>query len=294
MFDGEEFPEPRQGMAVATTAGALVFVATAIAGCTDEARGPEDVPTIEDVEERPERFEGQRVTLFGDVGRVYSDQAFELEGLAPVFDDSVLALSAAPVRLGPNRLHEDLLVSVRGEIRLLEPSAVGARLGRELDDQVTRDWKGETVILADTVTALEAHAHWNEKDLPEGQVVSLSALRVVPDPLAPAGAHVDLRGLRVAEKGASGLWVGEDAAIPELFVLPQQHETLQGLEPGEAVRVQGVLKHRPELDAASKRWQLDPASRARMAQKPLYVHALRITSTEIETPEPGAVAPPEG
>ena len=77
----------------------LVFGCCAIvAGC--EARNEtqdEGSATPEKVVEQPSRYIGQQVSLSGEVGELYEQRAFELEGTRPFFDDDVLVLAKSPV-----------------------------------------------------------------------------------------------------------------------------------------------------------------------------------------------------
>ncbi|MGD8863456.1 MAG: hypothetical protein PVI30_25805 [Myxococcales bacterium] len=269
---------------------ALAVVGLGLAGCVQDEK-IDDPALVEEVEQHPRRFEGERVTLHGEVDRVYSDRAFELEGLAPLFDDTVLVLTRIPVQLGPEKVRDDLLTTVSGTVYALDEARVEAALGRKLDAQVLADWRGKATVIADEVAAIEPQARWNEKSRPHGEVLSLWALYRTPAPMDYVDAHIDLTAVQVARRSASGFWIGFGGK-PDLFVAPQTPALLERAEPESRVNVAGTLRALPPLDEATKRWKLDDADRASLAQSMLYVDAEEITPVAPPPAGPGAPGEP--
>ena len=137
----------------------------ALAGGCSEA--PEsELASVEAVADNPSQFEGQLVTLAGEVDDIYGSSAFELqseEDPFEIWEESVLVLTDAPVLMAGEGLEDDEEVLVTGTVRTLTAMDVSQRPGWDLpEDLVVRTAK-MPVLMADTVTVIERRALWRNR-----------------------------------------------------------------------------------------------------------------------------------
>lgn len=174
---------------------------------------------MENIDEQPASFIGQRVTVSGEVDEIFSNRSFVIEDNSDViFEDQVLVLTR-PVAFGGATLRDDDRVVVRGKVRLFAVKDLETELGWDLDQSVkVGQWETKPVIVADSVSKVAEYARWTEVEEPEGVGVGLVSIYFVEqDPKTLIGQQVSLESVPVQAITEQGLWFGQDGGY-RLFV----------------------------------------------------------------------------
>jgi hypothetical protein len=236
---------------------------------------PAPTATVEQVDEDPMRFHGKRVRLGGEIDKVYSPRAFELEGEGVWWDEQILVVARSPVTLGGRTLAEDDEVMVSGTVKKLTVAEVERELGWDLDPQIEIEFRDLPVLLADTVTMSGAQATWSEKDHPQGTMVGLMRLWTAPDLSQLAGQSLIASDVPVRSKIGKAMWIGYNE-LGQILVVPNDAATLEAIEDGERVMITGTVEKMPPADVASKMWNLPRVMEAQLAPVPVYINATRL------------------
>lgn len=271
--------------------GLLAMGLCALAGCRNdetETQAP-GAATVEAVEEQPNKFYGQTVTLVGEADEIYSDRSFVLEGNNWIFDNDLLVLTKSPINLGPEGLSDDTRLIVTGEVRELVVADIERELTWDLDSQLEAEFESEPILVATQIEKVDEMARWSEGDKPEGEIVSVWGLYAMPDPESMEGQRVELDAIPVQSKIGNGLWVGWSHSN-QIFVAPAEGTNLEDVDVGDYVSLSGTLRAMPEADAAMEQWDFHPAFRTQVAQEPLYVDATKIEALELDPFEDTTVA----
>lgn len=256
----------------AALAGAALF------GCDREDRDP--TPTTEAVLEDPNRYIGKKLALTGEVDRVYSDRAFELEGNEAFFDSSVLVLTRSPVRLGGRMLRDDDKVSVVGAMRDFVVADLERELSWDLNPDLELEWRNKPAFVAESISRLSTDARWSEQELErQGTLVGLVAFYVSPDATALSGEKIEVNGAKVERQLGRGFWIGPDPTR-HVFVAPANGAQLPAVSPGAHVDIKGSIHLMPSAHEAAQRWSLDRKARSQIEQEDVYIEAKSVTVSQ--------------
>jgi hypothetical protein len=231
--------------------------------------------TVAQVDQDPMRFHGKRVRLGGEIDKVYSPRAFELEGEGVWWDDQILVVARSPVTLGGRILTEDDEVMVSGTVKKLTVAEVERELGWDLDPQIEVEFRDLPVLVADTVTMSDAQAAWSEKEHPQGTMVGLMRLWTAPDLSQLAGQSIIASDVAVRSKIGKAMWIGYNE-LGRILVVPNDASSLEAIEDGERVAITGSVEKMPPADVASKMWNLPREMEAQIAAMPVYINATRL------------------
>jgi uncharacterized protein YdeI (BOF family) len=105
--------------------------------------------SLSDVDDNPDAYLGNRVTVFGEASELYGTNGFRLEDPGFFAGDDVLVL----MRDQAMSITEDARYYVTGTVQRFNMTDAEAELGYELDDQLFTGWTDRTVIIADSVQA---------------------------------------------------------------------------------------------------------------------------------------------
>jgi hypothetical protein len=226
-----------------------------------------DPATSNQIKEQPSRFYGKKVTVVGEVDKLFSGRAFELEGTGWAFDDNITVLTRRPIQLSTGSLADDDEVIVTGTVR---PFVV-AEVERDLDWDLERDLEvrleSRPVIIAETIRRTNDQASWSVRggDAKE-PVSSLLAVISATNSQSLTGRPVELRQERVLARMGEGLWVGP-SQMARIFVKVKQVPA--DVQVGDHVRVNGTIRQVP-ADAAEK-WGLPSTMQQAVDQNMLFV-----------------------
>lgn len=270
------------------------LLATSAAACDrdeEERPGAAQIPastTVERIEEEPREFVGQRVTVTGEADTVFSERAFELEGDDWWFDEEVLVVTRAPVRMAGGTVTDDDDLVVSGTVRMFTVAEIEQEVGWDLTPELATTFRNQPVIVADSVRRITEAARWTEKE-PEGATVSVVTIYSMPTPEQLAGTNIELSGVPIRTKSQNGAWVGE-SHFAQIFVEAPDPSLLQQLNVGDRIDVRGTLQKMPPPKEAVSKLGLDPNLHGQIAEEPLYVDATSIRSV----PEPAPAQPGAG
>lgn len=105
--------------------------------------------TLSDVDDNPEAYIGNMVSVYGEASELIGDNSFRLQDPAFFAGDDVLVV----VRDQAIIPTEGAEYWVTGEVRAFNLTEVEADVGYDLDDALFTDWEGRTVIVAEMVQA---------------------------------------------------------------------------------------------------------------------------------------------
>jgi hypothetical protein len=263
-----------------------VLIATALVGCKDKDRDlraaservGEPVQRVDDIKASPLAYVGRDVTVIGEVDKVLDERAFEIEGDGVIWPKKLLVLSRAPVRFGPTKLEPGVELVVGGTVRRMAPDEVERELGQSIDRELALRYRGQAILVADSVRLIETQARW-AKPYQQGAIVSAIRLVSSIDPETFAGHAVDLSNVPVRATSATGVWIGFGPRS-ELFIVPLQETQLVGIEAGDRVAIRGEVRALVPAGEAAKQPALEPA---RARGEKIYVEAVELTKL---TPRP--------
>jgi hypothetical protein len=229
--------------------------------------------SVDTIKEAPNRFYGKTVNVSGNVERVYSDRAFQLEGTGWAFDDNIMVLTKQPVSVAGGPLVADDELIVTGTVRPFVVADIERDLGWDLQQDLEVRLSKRPVLVAESIRKVNEYGTWSATGAAAATPIT-SALTIVATvgPDALVGRKVELARERVWSVEGKGLWVGP-TVMSQVFVLPAAEP--KDLQPGDRVRVTGTLQKVPK--DAGKTWGL-PAGRATtMSEDALYVDAATVT-----------------
>ncbi len=108
--------------------------------------------TLSDVDDNPEAYIGNRVSVYGEVSETIGATGFRLQDPMFLAGDDVLVLT----RDQNMQVNEDAELIVTGTVQRFNITDAEAGLGYDLDDELFTDWNERIVILADNVQMREA------------------------------------------------------------------------------------------------------------------------------------------
>lgn len=139
---------------------AILLCAGWLTACQSEAPRVDEGAAVEDVEEDPEDYIGQSVTLEGEINDLHEANAFTIEGdELDVFDDEILVIVPAtadvtePDTAAAMQFNEDDEIQVEGTVRRY----VGLEMQDEFDLDPTWgvNYEQEPVLIADRVQIID-------------------------------------------------------------------------------------------------------------------------------------------
>jgi len=148
-------------------AGTAVVVS--LGGCPPEptvTSPTAEAPTIDNIDDHPARFVGERVALAGEVEEVLDERTFVLENDDLLWDDEVTVVSRQPIRYGVERLGEDEYVAISGVVHYVGTVELERELGWDFETELEVEMEGEPVVVADEVGRMERTARWSESEAP--------------------------------------------------------------------------------------------------------------------------------
>lgn len=265
--------------------GALLVVQIAAGACgRDEARDQPQAPaepppgatvTVEQVDEDPMRFYGKRVTLSGEVEKIYGARAFELEGESIWWDEQLLVVTRSPIAIGKQMLTSDEDVLVSGTVRKLTVAEIERELGWDLESEIEVEFAEKPVLVADSIRVYDAQAMWSEKDHPEGAILGLMRLWTAPDLAQLAGQTITIHDVPVRSKAGKAMWIGYNH-MSQILVVPNSAAALEDIAEGERVTLSGTLEKMPGAELARQMWNLPQSLDAQIAREPIYINATRV------------------
>lgn len=108
--------------------------------------------TLSDIDDNPEAYIGNRVSVYGEVSETIGATGFRLQDPAFFAGDDVLVLT----RDQNIQVNQDAELVVTGTVQRFNITDAEAGLGYDLDDELFTDWNERIVILADSVQVREA------------------------------------------------------------------------------------------------------------------------------------------
>lgn len=243
----------------------------------EAALPPGATATVEQVDEDPMRFYGKRVTISGEVEKIYGTRAFELQGESIWWDEQLLVVTRSPIAIGKQMLTSDEDVMVSGTVRKLTVAEVERELGWDLEPEIEVEFSEKPVLLAESIRVYDAQAMWSEKDHPDGAIVGLMRLWTAPDLAQLAGQSITVHDVPVRSKTAKAMWIGYNH-MSQILVVPNEASALEDIEEGERVTLSGTLEKMPDPALAREMWNLPQKLEAQIAQDPLYINATRLQS----------------
>jgi len=98
---------------------------------------PKEDPTVDNVLDNPEKFEGQTVTLWGEIDQIYSGNSFAMEDDADLLgEDRILVLSVWPdakPELIEGAMRDGKIVKATGVIKRFDRAALESEFGTAMD-----------------------------------------------------------------------------------------------------------------------------------------------------------------
>lgn len=108
----------------------------------------EAAPSIEEIGQRPAHYEGQSVTVTGQVEERLGLNALRVQGHDGDVAILVLDNRGRPIDIEPN---EDIRVT--GNVQVFSMSQVQDQLGMNLDPDIFRDYEGRPALMATSIQA---------------------------------------------------------------------------------------------------------------------------------------------
>lgn len=121
---------------------------------------PTDQPSISQVQDNPDMYLGQTLTLEGEIDAMRQSQSFVLDQEGTLFGDEILVLMVNDTLATPSpdnqlNLFEDTDdVRVTGEVRRLVTAEIEEDFGLTLDQELSLDFEEELVIIANQITRI--------------------------------------------------------------------------------------------------------------------------------------------
>lgn len=264
----------------------MMVVLLAAGGCGHEvtpeqaqeaALPPGATATVEQVDEDPMRFYGKRVTISGEVEKIYGTRAFELQGESIWWDEQLLVVTRSPIAIGKQMLTSDEDIMVSGTVRKLTVAEVERELGWDLEPEIEVEFAEKPVLLAESIRVYDAQAMWSEKEHPDGAIVGLMRLWTAPDLVQLAGQSITIHDVPVRSKTGKAMWIGYNH-MSQILVVPNEAGALEEIEEGERVTLTGTLEKMPDAALAREMWNLPQKLEAQVAQDPLYINATHMQS----------------
>jgi hypothetical protein len=226
--------------------------------------------SVDAIKEAPGHYFGKTVHVSGEVDQIFSDRAFELEGSGWAFDDNIIVLTKAPVRVvgAPLASGDDVIVT--GTVRPFTVAEVERDLGWDLGTDLEVKLSKRPVLVASSISKVTEYGRWSGTSEADPIVNTLTV--AMGDPAMLAGRKVDLERERVQAVMGKGLWVGP-THMSQVFVLPASD--LKDVQPGDWVRVTGTLQKAPK-DAA-KSWELPANMAGVVGEESLFVDGATVT-----------------
>lgn len=265
----------------------LVVPALLPLGCEREER---ETPTatetaqvnteIEEIDEEPQQHIGKSVKVIGEIDDVYGARAFELEGLDLIFEDEVLVLTKSPIALGQQAMAENEMVRVQGIVRKFSKQELETELGWKLEEEVSGEWEGKPVIVAQAIDAVRRYARWSETDAQQGEMVGMSAFYTATVQQRPTleNMAVTFENTLVNQARDGKLWVGW--SHPGVMVVPAGGLSVEGIKKGDLVDISGrfsSVQSATQIEGINK---LGRVEKAALEQDGVYIEAASIEKAE--------------
>ncbi len=277
----------------------LVASLAVVSGCQNERRhadsnppedgGPSPVAmnatqagrraSVDEVKEKPAAYYGRAVRVTGEVDEIYNARAFELEGTGWAFDDNITVLTKTPVAFNTGGIVGDDQLIVKGTVRRLIVAEVERELGWDLKPELEITLKDRPVLIADSVYNVNTAQVWAAAGVLPEPVATIITIVTTPDPAPLLGQQIDLKRERVQAVTGAGLWIGP-SRMAQVFVVPQSKPV--GIEPGDIVRVTGVVRTIP-ADAMNK-WDLPRDMVGNVREGTLFIDAATVQEEQQQPP----------
>lgn len=213
--------------------------------------------------------------LGGEIDKIHSPRAFELEGEGAWWDQQILVVTRTSITIGGQMLVEDDEVMVAGTVRMLTMAEVERELGWDLDPQIEVEFRDLPVLVADTVIVSDAQATSSEKEHPQGTMVGLMRLWTAPDLSQLAGQAIIAGDIPMHSKIGKAMWIGYND-LGQVLVVPNDAATVEMIDDGERVTIRGTVEKMPPADQARRLWNLPQELEAQLATVPVYINAKRV------------------
>jgi hypothetical protein len=113
--------------------------------------GEEGAASVSAIDDDPEAFYGQTVTIMGDVTEVVDQQSFRIDDPEPLGGDDLLVLMPSTGAMGAVADGES--VTVTGVVQQFDQTELESALGIDIDDVLATELDGQPVIVAQEVGA---------------------------------------------------------------------------------------------------------------------------------------------
>jgi hypothetical protein len=113
--------------------------------------GEEGAASVSAIDDDPEAFYGQTVTITGDVIEVVDQQSFRLGDPEPLGGDDLLVLMPATGAMSAVADGESVMVT--GVVQQFDQTELESALGIDIDDMLATELDGQPVIVAEQVGA---------------------------------------------------------------------------------------------------------------------------------------------
>jgi uncharacterized protein YdeI (BOF family) len=225
-----------------------------------------EAPSVDAVREAPSQFYGKKVRLTGEVDKILTDRAFELEGSGWAFHDNITVFTKTAVQMSGALLGKGDEVVVTGTVQPFVTADIERDIGWDISQETEIKLKERPVLIADSIRKVSESGRWTAEGAAAQPIATVVALITTMDVTALAGQQVDLGRERVLAVTTKGMWVGP-STMSQIFVLPTT--PLTNIKPGDTVQVSGTLRKVPANAGAL--WDLPPALASAAREGTIFV-----------------------
>jgi hypothetical protein len=164
---------------------------------------PQGVFKVSDITGNPAQFDGQQVTLRGEVEEILGSNALKLDDnawLAGGIDNDLPVISAQQASPALDAGWLNSWIEVKGTVRAFDRTAIEQPIGYALDNDLFTDWDGKPVLVAQSASVVPAGTGGATRvvsPLPQGATLADGTFRVsdiTGSPQGYAGKSVSVQG----------------------------------------------------------------------------------------------------
>lgn len=263
---------------------AAVVALSGALGCSRDVPRPAPAvgavgATIEAIEQKPEAYLGQTVTVSGEIERIHGKRAFTLGGGDFVFEKELLVVTPVDFtnvadRPGGVGLNADDIVQVTGEVRRLEVAEIEHELDLDLTPELEIEFKSRPVVIARALHSSErkrATAIGGGPRLTIIEPIADVAILIDAPPLTAIGKRVALDDVKIQSLlGDRAVWIGPSHRKQVLVALPQARTDLKI---GDELDIIGRVEAPPTSAAARAHFGLDGVGAVVVSTEPNIIRA---------------------